>query len=328
MITVILPTYNRPLKLKRAIESILLQSYKNFKILILDDCSNIDTENLVTEFLKVDERIFYHRQTSNIGGNRNFDFGLRLVDTDFFCFLSDDDYHLPNFFQSAIDVFNRYDDIGFYAGEVIYEDDNSNKVGRSNVYFKGGYHTVEEGLLNILDNTHPPCWTGIIFRSKVLLKTGYIDEQVEGSMDYDLVLKVAAYFPYYISTEIVAKFTVDPNSWGHSANYKYVWPSWIKMINNILLLNDVPLNNRLSFYSNYNNIFKVKIFLYARQNIKNKNYEDALKCAQILKLYFKSYLYYFIIYYAIILLKHFPFLHTLINKLNYLLNKSIHRNSR
>lgn len=299
-ITVIIPTFNRPKKLENAINSVLVQTYKNFKILILDNSTNNETELLIRNKYS---NIFYHKHESNIGGVKNFEFGLKLVNSDFFCFLSDDDIYLPNFFQLAINSFVNHCDIGYFAGEVVYEDNDNNYIGQSNKFLKPGYISLIDGLSEIIKNTNPPCWTGIVFKTDVLNIVGYIDLEVGGSFDYDFVNRVSAYFPFFVSTEIVAKFNVDPESWGHSSNYNYIWPSWNKMIFNILNINTIELNTKFKFYKYYNNYYKKKIFLYARQNIKNKKYISAEECASILKNYFNSYYHFFIIKFGILIFK-------------------------
>lgn len=310
MITVIIPTFNRPDKLKRAIDSVLSQNYTNFEILILDNCSNIETEILISKYLEFENKIKYKRHDVNIGGVKNFIFGQKLVETDFFCFLSDDDYYLPNFFEIAISTFKKYPDIGYFAGEVIYEDYYNNYKGQSNKLLNEGYYSTKEGLYAIVKNTHPPCWTGILFKTSVINMVGFLDEEVGGSIDYDYVNRVSSLFPFFVSSNIVAKFSVDPTSWGHSTNYNFIWPSWNKMIFNIINNNKIDLQTRLHFYKFYNDIFKKKMYLYARQSIKNYDYISANECGLILKDHFNSY-YYNIIKYTIFIFKHFSFIRKL-----------------
>lgn len=308
MITVIIPTYNRPIQLKRAIDSVLSQNYTNFEILILDNCSSIETEILVNKYLIFENRIKYLRHDINIGGVKNFIFGQKLVKTEFFCFLSDDDYYLPIFFETAINAFKKYPNIGYFAGEVIFEDSAYNIKGQSNKFLSEGYYNSKEGLYAIVKNTHPPCWTGILFKTSIIKNVGFLDEETGGSIDYDYVNRVSSLFPFFISSNVVAKFSIDLDSWGHSSNYKFVWPSWNKLIFNIISNNKIDLQTRLHFYKFYNNIFKEKLYLYARQSIKNHDYISAIECALILKVYFNSYYYYNIIKYSVIVFKHFSFI--------------------
>src|SRR3989344_9010186 len=59
LISVIIPTYNEGFTLGIAIQSIINQTYKNLEIIVVDDGSTDDTEKIVREFMKKDQRIQY-----------------------------------------------------------------------------------------------------------------------------------------------------------------------------------------------------------------------------------------------------------------------------
>ena len=102
MITTIIPTFQRPLLLKKAIESILAQTYPHFKICIYDNASGDETEAVVKRFMEQDSRIFYHCHLENIGMMANYEFALAKIDTPFFSLLSDDDFLLPEFYALTL----------------------------------------------------------------------------------------------------------------------------------------------------------------------------------------------------------------------------------
>ena len=287
-ITTIIPTYKRPDLLKRAIESVLNQTYSNLKVMVIDDVSNDDTFNVVSEYIKKDKRVSYHCHKKNIGGNRNFNFGLTHVTTPFFSFLSNDDIYLPEFYETAIEFLLKFPEIGFCATEVKSINNKGITLSLSNTGFREGYHNVQEGMLKILENGHPPCWTGIVFKSTIINKIGTLDEDVGGSMDYDFVQRAAAYFPYYISKKVGAAFYVHESSWGQSSGYKFVWPSWNKMISNIVDDKEISLHIRKKFKRFYTKELKRKIYFFGRQDIKYKNFSSAYECASILSNDLKS----------------------------------------
>ena len=83
-ITTIIPTYNRINFLKKAIASARQQTYKDIKILILDNFSQDGTEDYVRSLAKIDNRISYYRNTKNIGSSANIRLGIEMVNTEFF----------------------------------------------------------------------------------------------------------------------------------------------------------------------------------------------------------------------------------------------------
>jgi len=67
LVSVIMPTYNRPELLSRAIKSVLTQSYNDYELIVVDDCSMDDTKDVVAGFN--DRRIRYIRLEKNSGGS-------------------------------------------------------------------------------------------------------------------------------------------------------------------------------------------------------------------------------------------------------------------
>jgi len=70
LITTIIPTYQRPKLLRRAIKSGLNQNYPHFQVCVYDNASGDETETVVREFTAKDSRIQYFRQEKNKGGER------------------------------------------------------------------------------------------------------------------------------------------------------------------------------------------------------------------------------------------------------------------
>ena len=82
-------TYNRVQYLKLAIDSILNQSYDNFTLIILDNCSTDGTYEYVLS-LK-DSRVKYIRHSQNIGGGANINYAFKNCTSEYFCVFHDDD---------------------------------------------------------------------------------------------------------------------------------------------------------------------------------------------------------------------------------------------
>lgn len=101
--SVILSTYNRAHLLPRAIKSVLNQTYQNFELIIVDDCSTDNTEEVVRTFS--DERIKYfkHKKNKGVLGTRNT--GFKLAKGKYIAFLDSDDELLPEALEVAISKF-------------------------------------------------------------------------------------------------------------------------------------------------------------------------------------------------------------------------------
>lgn len=122
-VSIIIPTYNRAELLKRAIESVLNQTYDNIiEIIITDDGSTDNTKEIVEEFKKRDSRIIYSINTKyphGPTGNKNN--GLDLATGEFIGILDDDDVLLPNAISDLIEVYLK-DGYKIILGNCIRSD--------------------------------------------------------------------------------------------------------------------------------------------------------------------------------------------------------------
>lgn len=92
LVSVGIPTYNRPEGLRRTLECITEQTYKNLEIIVSDNCSpDCKTEAIVREFMEKDSRIQYFRQDTNKGIVFNFQFVLDAATGKYFMWVADDD---------------------------------------------------------------------------------------------------------------------------------------------------------------------------------------------------------------------------------------------
>lgn len=77
MVSIVLVTYNRAERLKLSIQDILDQTFKDFELIICDDCSTDATEDICSEFVEKDGRIKYYRHKSNMRMPANCNFGIK-----------------------------------------------------------------------------------------------------------------------------------------------------------------------------------------------------------------------------------------------------------
>ena len=164
--------------LKRAIDSVRSQTWRDVEIVVRDNCSEDSTERLVCEIAKVDPRVKFVKNAENIGPHNNIKLGLDDVKTDFFSILSDDDYLDPDFYSYAMRVFDQHPDAGFVAcsvntvnlnGEILNIDGkklNSDTCNGTDS-IKLTYYSSDEGIAGYLSGSFPHTWTGYVFRREV-----------------------------------------------------------------------------------------------------------------------------------------------------------------
>ena len=154
-ITTIIPTYQRPKMLRRAILSVLNQTYPYLQACVYDNASGDGTAEVVAELAKSDPRVRYHCHSENIGGLANFEYGISQVQTSFFSLLSDDDFLLPNFYMDAMAKLENYPEAVFCAGSTIMANENADILALSLTDCQDGIIYPPEGLLYMWEKGHP-----------------------------------------------------------------------------------------------------------------------------------------------------------------------------
>jgi glycosyltransferase involved in cell wall biosynthesis len=93
--SIIIPLYNREKTISRAIESILNQTFQDFEIIVVDDCSNDCSAEIVHNLKILDSRIKYLKNEINQERCISRNKGIQIASGKYVCFLDSDDYHLP-----------------------------------------------------------------------------------------------------------------------------------------------------------------------------------------------------------------------------------------
>jgi glycosyltransferase involved in cell wall biosynthesis len=105
LVSVGIPTYERPELLDRALKSLVAQTYSNLEIIVSDNCSvNPEVNVVLDRWSRCDSRVRVFRQALNIGGLKNFNFVLNQARADWFMWVADDDYLAPCFVEKCMDV--------------------------------------------------------------------------------------------------------------------------------------------------------------------------------------------------------------------------------
>ncbi|MCP5275950.1 MAG: glycosyltransferase [Burkholderiales bacterium] len=105
LISIIIPAYNHQNFIGAAIESVLLQSHKNFELIIIDDHSPDQTAEVIAQY--DDPRIKFSAHTTNMGASNTINEGIQKASGDFITILNSDDIFLPNRLERLLAVAER-----------------------------------------------------------------------------------------------------------------------------------------------------------------------------------------------------------------------------
>lgn len=108
-VSILMPVYNAEPYLSEAIQSMLNQTYADFELIILDDCSTDRSAEVVHTY--TDVRIVYHRNEVNCGLANNLNTGLKLAKGKYIARMDGDDISLPHRLQTQVDFLESHPDI-------------------------------------------------------------------------------------------------------------------------------------------------------------------------------------------------------------------------
>jgi glycosyltransferase involved in cell wall biosynthesis len=97
-----LAVYNGEQYLRETLDSLLSQTYREFELIVCDNCSSDQTENICKSYSAQDERIRYYRNAANIGAPRNFNFAFTLSRGEYFKWAGADDICAPEFIERCV----------------------------------------------------------------------------------------------------------------------------------------------------------------------------------------------------------------------------------
>ncbi len=144
LVTIGLPTYNRPEGLRKLLESILQQTYLNLEIIISDNCSiKGEVQEIINQYALRDSRIKHYRQDENIGLEENFNFVFSKSTADYFIWMSDDDFFDANYVAECIHFLQKNPDYvlcsgvaRYYSGTAFLFDEKMFRLDQSNPVFR------------------------------------------------------------------------------------------------------------------------------------------------------------------------------------------------
>jgi glycosyltransferase involved in cell wall biosynthesis len=267
-ITAIVPTYNRPKLLVRAISTIREQTWKDIRIVVRDNCSNDNTGDVVAEITKQDSRVIYVKNKENVGISQNIRLGIKNVETQYFSFLCDDDYLEPGFYSEAIRLFEKYPEAGFVAFRVNTVDINGGFLN-SNMEDYGGqiselFYSSDVGLKSYLRGKLPYTMTGYVFKKSVAESIDFGDfSEVGYGADIFFIWRAASRFNFVVSNFLGGNYTAHDNSTSATLvnvfdeRFLYWWRNRLNIIMSDPLISDVVKSNVSEYYfSNSTKSFK------------------------------------------------------------------------
>ena len=193
--SIVIPTYNRAHLISRTIESILAQTFRDFEVIIVDDGSTDNTEEVIRKYLS-DRVYYYKKKNEERAAARNF--GALKAKGDYINCFDSDDIMFTDHLAAAYETMTKFDRPELFTQGFQYQDE------KGHVFFKSHYssdinHDMYKG------NQVVVC--SVFVRKDIAIANPYnTDRDLSGSEDFELWLRLSAKYKMYSSDHITVAF--------------------------------------------------------------------------------------------------------------------------
>lgn len=196
LVSIVMPSYNCGKYVEETIRSVQAQTYKNWEIIFVDDCSTDDSVKRVSELQEKDSRIKLFQNKSNSGAAVSRNNALREAKGRWIAFLDSDDLWEPTKLEKQVKFMEEK---GFAFSYTDYQEIDS-EGALTGVMVSGPKHVTKAGMYAF-------CWPGCLTVMYDREKVGLIQiEDIKKNNDYAMWLKVCRKADCYLLDECLAKY--------------------------------------------------------------------------------------------------------------------------
>ena len=217
LVSVIIPTYNHAIYLKKAINSILNQTYKNFEIIVIDDGSTDNTKDIMAEFKGVK---YIYQENAGLSAARNN--SISFSSGEFLVFLDADDWLYPQALSIQIDYFLSKPNLSLVSGShiKIYVDENK-------FFINSAADIKEDNFIKLLKSNYISHPAAVMIRRKIF-EMYFFNTEFRSCQDYDLYLSIARNHNIIHHSEIVSAYRLHSSNM--SSNYSLMLMELLKVL--------------------------------------------------------------------------------------------------
>lgn len=203
LVSIIMPSWNTVKWIGESIESVINQTYKNWELIIIDDCSTDNTDEVVNSFK--DSRIRYFKNDANSGAALTRNRAIREAQGEWVAFLDSDDLWTPNKLEKMIS-FAQSNNYSFVYHDYEKIDEESKPL---NIYVTGPKIVTKRKMYHY---GYPGC-LAFMYSAKV---HGLIQiKDIKKNNDYAILLKLCKQSSCYLLNENLAKYRIRKRSISH-----------------------------------------------------------------------------------------------------------------
>ncbi|MCQ2211217.1 MAG: glycosyltransferase [Paludibacteraceae bacterium] len=226
LVSAIITTHNRCELLKRAIDSVTSQSYRDIECIVVDDASDDDTINYCNS--RNDIKYVRIEKEDSKGGNYARNLGIENARGEYVAFLDDDDYWKKDKIEKQMALIEEKKCDLVYCGrlfEIVTETGVSYKEEILNPLNQGD---MSRRILHVICTTT----TNILAKKSALSNVGLYDENLKFWQEYELTIRMAQITPFYYVDEPLSVYRIDSKDKNRLTNKYFEWEKAVRYIRN------------------------------------------------------------------------------------------------
>jgi glycosyltransferase involved in cell wall biosynthesis len=209
-VSICIPTYNSGKFISQTIESVLKQTFQDYELIVCDNLSTDETEEVCRKF--TDSRFRYVRFEEFVGQAENWNRALAQANNEYVILLHSDDILLPTYLEKAVKVLDENEDVGLVHCAVQHIDETGKTLDLQQLYDEDFIDREEKLLRKLLLEGCAVNPVGVLVRKKVYEKIGNFTDKIVWGVDAHQWTRIALNFPVAYLAEMLALYRQHTNS--------------------------------------------------------------------------------------------------------------------
>lgn len=218
IVSIVMSVYNAEKHLSLAIESILNQSFSNFELIIIEDCSTDESLSIIKKYQAKDSRVFVIKKDKNKGFKgfvENLNLGIETARGIYIARMDADDISNIDRLKNQVEYLDNHPECFLVGSSAVHIDENGKKIGA----FLS--ETNDKKLMNLLKKRNTIYHPTIMFRKELGL---HYRDKMNGCEDYDFYLRLLSKDKIFHNLgEPLLQYRILDNSISRKDNYFVKW---------------------------------------------------------------------------------------------------------
>ncbi len=257
LVSIIMPAYNAELYIHQSIESVLRQTYQNWELIIVEDCSTDNTKKILELIDHPKIRIYYNN--CNNGPGFNCHFASEIATGEYICRLDSDDIFTDNKLSQQVEFLNKNQDLVFLSGNAQLIDGQDNIVGERT----STYENIDLKWKILFKN--PIISSTVIYRQQTCIDNNLNFNNDYGTEDYKMWCEILQFGSGKMLRNTWLKYRINPSGLTTNNSSKMLEKSLKISFENcskLISISEKEHENVLNWYKNDQKSKDINFYLY------------------------------------------------------------------